>query len=92
MLSPTFLLKKLPLLLALAGVLSMTACEKKKTAAEMQKEKVDAFRKHQKIEAMKAYTDLVNKFPDSDHVAEAKERLKALGPMPATPTPAKKKQ
>ncbi|MEI9897754.1 MAG: hypothetical protein WDN28_28835 [Chthoniobacter sp.] len=90
MLSPISLLKKLPLFLALAGLLSITACAKKKTAAEVQKEKVDAFRKHQKIEAIKAYTDLVNKFPDSEHVAEAKERLKVLGPLPATPTPAKK--
>ena len=93
MLSPTALLKKLPFLLVLACLLSVTACgEKKKTASEVHKEKEDAFRKHQKIEAIKAYTDLVNKFPDSDHVAEAKERLKVLGPMPATPTPAAKKK
>jgi hypothetical protein len=85
------LLKKLPLLFVLGCLLSITACGKKKTGAELQKEKVDAFRKHQKIEAIKAYTDLVNKFPDSEHVAEAKEKLRALGPMPATPTPAKKK-
>jgi hypothetical protein len=92
MLSPIPLLQKLPVLLALACLLSVTACgEKKKTAAETQKAKVDAFRKHQKIEAIKAYTDLINKFPTSEHIDEAKERLKALGPMPASPTPAKKK-
>ena len=91
MLSPISLLKKLPFLLALACLLGVTACgEQKKTAAEVQKAKVDAFRKHQKIEAIKAYTDLINKFPASEHVADAKERLKVLGPMPATPTPAKK--
>jgi hypothetical protein len=86
------LLKKLPFVLALACLLGVTGCgEKKKTAAEVQKAKVDAFRQHQKVEAIKAYTDLVNKFPDSEHVAEAKERLKVLGPPPVSPTPAKKK-
>jgi hypothetical protein len=72
--------------------LATTGCgEKKKTAAERQAEIVDKFRKHQKIEAIKAYTDLINKFPESEHVADAKERLKVLGPMPASPTPVKKK-
>ena len=91
MLSPHSLLKKLFYLLALTCVLSFTACTKKKTAAELQKDKVDAFRKKQKVEAIKAYTELVNKYPTSEHVAEAKEKLRVLGPMPATPTPAKKK-
>ena len=91
MLSPTFLLKKLPYLVALACVLSFTACEKKKTSSELQREKVDTFRKQQKIEAIKRYKDLVEKYPDSEHVAAAKERLKILGPLPATPTPTKKK-
>lgn len=91
MLSPTLWLKKLPYLVALVCVLSFTACEKKKTSAEIQKEKVDAFRKKQKIEAIKSYTELVNKYPDSEHAAAAKERLKILGPLPATPTPVKKK-
>jgi len=87
---PTPLLKKLSLLLALAIALGTSACEQKKTAAEVQADKVTAFRKRQKNEAIKAYTELVNKFPDSEHVAEAKERLKVLGPLPGTPTPAKK--
>ena len=92
MLSSSLWLKKLPYLVALVGVLNLTACgEKKKTSAEMQKAKVDAFRKQQKIEAIKAYTDLVNKYPDSEHIAAAKEKLKVLGPLPATPTPTKKK-
>jgi len=90
MLAPTTLLKTLPALLAFVCLLGFTACEKKKTAAEVQKEKVDAFRQHQKVEAIKAYTELVNKYPDSEHVAAAKDRLKALGPLPATPPPAKK--
>ncbi len=91
MLSPHSLLKKLFCLLALVCVLSVTGCTKKKTAAEVQKEKVDAFRQHQKIEAIKAYNELINKYPDSEHIAEAKEKLRVLGPMPATPAPAKKK-
>jgi outer membrane protein assembly factor BamD (BamD/ComL family) len=92
MLSSKILLTKLlPVLIAVACILGATGCEKKKTAAELQKEKVDAFRKHQKIEAIKAYTDLVNKYPESEHIAEAKAKLQALGPMPATPTPVKKK-
>jgi len=91
MLSLTSLLKKLPYFIALACILSFTAaCEKKKTAAEIQKEKVDAFRHKQKIEAIKAYTELVNKYPESEHIAAAKEKLKTLGPLPATPTPVKK--
>jgi hypothetical protein len=87
--SPTSLLKKLPLLLALASLLGATACEHKKTAAEKQAERVQAFRVHQKGEAIKAYTELVNKFPDSEFASKAQERLKALGPMPATPPKAK---
>jgi len=87
---PTLLLRKLPLLLALAIAVGGSGCEQKKTAAELQADKVTAFRKRQKNEAIKAYTQLVNKYPDSEHVAEAKERLKVLGPLPATPTPAKK--
>ena len=87
---PTHLRKTLPLLLALAILPGMTSCEKKKTAAELQAEKVTAFRKRQKTEAIKAYTELVNKYPTSEHAAEAKERLKALGPLPGTPTPARK--
>lgn len=87
---PPLLLKKLPLLLAVAVALGTAACEQKKTAAEVQADKVSAFRKRQKIEAIKAYTQLVNKYPDSEHAAEAKERLKVLGPLPATPTPTKK--
>ena len=90
MLSPTTLLKKPVLLLALVSLLGATACEHKKTAAEIQAEKSNAFRLHQKGEAIKAYKDLVDKFPTSEYAAKAQERLKVLGPPPATP--AKKKQ
>ncbi len=77
-------------MVVLAALLGAPACEQKKTAAELQAEKVAAFRKRQKIEAIKAYTELVNKYPASEHVAEAKARLQTLGPLPATPTPTKK--
>jgi hypothetical protein len=91
MLSLTHLSRKLLPLLALASILvGTTACEHKKTAAEIHAEKVTAFRKKQKIQAIKTYTDLATKFPDSEYTAQAKVRLKALGPPPATPTPAKK--
>ena len=76
--------------MAVVSLLGTSACEHKETAAEKQARKVQAFRVHQKIEAIKAYTDLVNKFPDSEYAPKAQERLKALGPMPATPTPVKK--
>jgi hypothetical protein len=91
MLSPTLSLHKLASAFVILSLLSLAACEKKKTSAEVHQEKIDAFRKHEKIEAIKAYTDLVNKYPESEHIAAAKERLKVLGPLPATPTPAKKK-
>ena len=87
--SPFLLLKKLSLFVALASLLGTTACEHKETAAEKQARKVQTFRHHQKIEAIKAYTELVNKFPDSEFAPKAQERLKALGPMPATPPKAK---
>jgi TolA-binding protein len=89
--SPFPLLKKLPLLLALASLLGTTACEHKETAAEKQARKVQTFRQHQKVEAIKAYTELVNKFPDSEFAAKAQERLKVLGPLP-TATPKAKQQ
>ena len=91
MLSPTHLSRRLLLLLlAFAFAFGSTACEHKKTAAEIHAEKVTAFRKKQKIQAIKAYNDLVTKFPDSEYAGKAKERLKVLGPLPGTPTPAKK--
>jgi outer membrane protein assembly factor BamD (BamD/ComL family) len=92
MLSPTHLPRKLLLLLlASTFILGNTACEHKKTAAEIQAAKVTAFRKKQKAQAIKTYTDLVTKFPDSEYAGKAHERLKALGPAPATPATAKKK-
>jgi len=89
--SPFLLLKKLSLFVALASLLGTTACEHKETAAEKQARKVQTFRHHQKIEAIKAYTELVNKFPDSEYASKAQERLTVLGPLP-TATPKVKQQ
>lgn len=78
----------------LAAALSFgsTGCTKKKTSAELQAEKVNAFRQKQKIEAIKSYTALVTKYPDSEFAPKAQERLNVLGPLPAaTPAGAKKK-
>jgi outer membrane protein assembly factor BamD (BamD/ComL family) len=85
MLRPIF-----PLLLATALAFGSTACEHKKTAAELQAERQKAFQTRQKGEAIRAYTALVTKFPESEFAAKAKERLDVLGPAPATPAPQKK--
>ncbi len=77
-------------LLAAALVVGGTACKKKQTTAEKQAAAVDAFRKKQKIEAIKSYTALVEKYPDSEFAPKAQERLTVLGPLPAA-TPAPKK-
>lgn len=77
MLRPLFVL---PLLLALA----FAACGGKKTAAELNLEKQKAWQAEKKIRAARTYQDLIEKFPDSEHVAEAKQRLAVLGPV-ATP-------
>ena len=82
--------KSFSLLLAVVLGFGAAACEHKKTAAEIQAARVNAFRTRQKGEAIKAYTALVNKYPDSDFAAKAKERLQVLGPMPTTPAPVKK--
>jgi hypothetical protein len=83
--------QKFFLLLISAAVLAgAVACTKKETAAERQAKVVQTFRNKQKIEAIKSYTALVEKYPDSEFAPKAKERLGVLGPLPAA-TPAKKK-
>jgi Flp pilus assembly protein TadD len=69
--------------LVLAAVLCATgaACSKEQTSAEKQAEKVKAFRVRQKQQAFKAYSDLVEKYPDSEYAAKAKERLQQMGPV-----------
>jgi outer membrane protein assembly factor BamD (BamD/ComL family) len=80
----------LSLYLVALVVFASVACEHKKTTTELQAEKAKAFRNRQKGEAIKAYTALVTKFPDSEFAPKAQERLTALGPAPATPAPQKK--
>lgn len=78
-----------PILLA-ALLAGGVACAKKQTAAQQQAAKKQAFRTKQKGEAIRAYTELTTKYPDSEFAPKAQERLTALGPMPATPASKKK--
>lgn len=81
-----------PLLGAVALILAFSACEEKKTAAQANAEKEKAWHVQQKAKAAKYYQELLDKYPDSEHAAEAKQRLEALGPIAtpkgATPKPA----
>lgn len=83
---------KRSVLLLLAGALCLgsTGCKNKKTQAELQGEKTREFRAKQKQTAIKAYTDLAAKYPDSEFAEQAKTRLQTLGPLTATPAPKKK--
>lgn len=82
------MLKTAPLLLAALVCLASTGCEKKKSAAELKVEQ-EKFKKEEKRQkAAQFYGELIKKFPDSEHVPEAKQRLQALGPV-ATPAGAK---
>jgi outer membrane protein assembly factor BamD (BamD/ComL family) len=89
--SPTMFQKLCLLLISAAFLTGVTACKKKETAAERQARVVQTFRNKQKIEAIKAYTALVEKYPDSEFAPKAKERLGVLGPLPAATPAAKKK-
>lgn len=80
----------LPVCLAALFAVGAAGCTKKKTSAELEAEKVAAFRERQRGKAIQAYTDLTTKYPDSEFAAKAQERLTALGPPPATPAPKKK--
>ncbi len=80
----------LPLLVAVAILGGMTACKPKPTAAQLQAEKVKQFRERQRVEAIKAYKALVDKYPDSEFAPKAKERLGSLGPLPAATAAPKK--
>ena len=73
------------LLFAAALCLGGAACDQKKTQAELMAEKKKEFRVKQKQVAIKAYKDLVDKYPDSEFAPKAKEKLKQLGPPAATP-------
>ena len=80
----------LPFLVAVALLSGATACKPKPTAAQLQAKRVKDFREKQRIEAIKAYKTLVDKYPDSEYAPKAKERMGTLGPLPAA-TPAVKR-
>jgi outer membrane protein assembly factor BamD (BamD/ComL family) len=75
-------------LLLLAGLLPCGIVSCKKSPKDQQAEKQAKFQAEQKAKAVKAYRELVQKFPESEYVDKAKERLRAIGPAA---TPAKKK-
>lgn len=75
------------LLLAVIVSLGLLGCEeKKKSDAELNREKEVKWRERQRQQAIKYYGELVKNFPDSPHVEEAKKKLEALGPA-TTPVP-----
>ena len=76
---------KQALLLCIALAIAVTApgCSKKKTAAEMQAEKEQAWRAKQRTKAVEYYSEIVEKYPDSQYAGQAKERLGSLGGAPA---------
>ena len=88
--SPSMLRLLLPFLVIATMLTGVTACKPKPTAAQQQALKVKQFRERQRIEAIKAYKALVDKYPDSEYAPKAKERLNELGPLPAA-TPGTKK-
>ena len=78
------------LLLAAALCLGGAACKDTKTQAELMADKKKEFKAKQKQVAIKAYKDLVDKYPESEFAPKAKEKLQQLGPPTATPAPKKK--
>jgi outer membrane protein assembly factor BamD (BamD/ComL family) len=79
-----------PLLLAAVFCLGGAGCKDTKTQAELMAEKKKDFRTKQKQVAIKAYKDLVDKYPESEFAPKAQEKLQQLGPLTATPAPKKK--
>jgi hypothetical protein len=76
---------KRPLCLLLAAALCF-ACGKKTDDAAARQAKLNAKKKQeQRVKAIKAYRDLVTKYPNSTYAPQAQERLNQLAP----PTPAK---
>ena len=89
--------KTLTLLLAVAVLAGGAACKGKKTAAEQKAEQDKVWREQQKRKAQEYYAELVEKFPDTQYAAQAKERLDVIGTPPPKPagkasTPATAKQ
>lgn len=72
--------------LVLAGLLALGTVSCKKSPKNNQAAAQAKFQADQKARALKAYQELVKKYPDSEYAEKAKERIRAL----ATPPPAKK--
>lgn len=70
--------------LTLAGLVAFGAASCKKSQKDIAAEKQAKFRAEQKARAVKAYQELVKKYPDSEYAEKAKERIRSLTP-PATP-------
>ena len=69
------------LLLAFILGLGFAGCkEKKKSDAELNREKETKWRERQRAQAIKYYGELIKNYPDSPHVEEAKKKLEALRP------------
>jgi hypothetical protein len=58
------------------------ACEKKKPSAPSPGELTEAQKAELRAKALANYKKLVEKYPDSENVDNAKERIKALAPPP----------
>ena len=76
--------KTLPILLAVAFAFGAAACSGKKTAAEAQAEKEKTWRAEQRTKAIKYYSEITEKFPDSQYAPKAKERLNSMGAQPVS--------
>lgn len=82
------MLKSLSIVLIAAFFISgFTGCEAKKTAAQIRAEKERVWKIDKTQRAAKFYKILIQKYPDTEYAAKAKQNLAALGPVPATPKP-----
>ena len=75
------MLKRLALLILAAALCAGgSACKGQATQAEIKAQKQRDFRARQKKLAIKAYQDLVTKYPDTEFAPKAQERIEKLGP------------
>lgn len=70
--------------IALVAALAVGTLSCKKQPVDDTAAREAKFRSDQKARALKAYHELVKKYPDSDYAPKAQERIRALGPA-ATP-------
>jgi hypothetical protein len=70
--------------LLFAAAIAAGAVSCKKSSGPSAADREAKFRAEQKAKALKAYQDLVKKYPDSEYADKAKERIRALAP-PTTP-------